>query len=636
MKALLAPLKRILLQLLLLLAIYFISRCCFTLINARQFSDLSVREFLRLCFYALRYDLSALFALNALYFVLLLLPLPLWKWPRWEKLTQVVFVAVNVIALLFEISDWAYYPYNFKRATADVLNMITRKGDFWNLLPGFLVDYWYVPIACVLLIFLFIKINKRICKATPLVPRAATFNTWLFSLLQLIRLAVVTGIGVIAIRGGLQYIPIGLRNAVQVTDSKFVPIVLNTPFSIINSYATPALEEVVYMPEAVATQYIQTRKDYASGNFRPKNVVLLILESFSKEFTKLGGRQSYAPFLDSLMDHSLVCTQAYANALHSAEGIPCVIAGIPTLMEEPFPTSNYGTNRINALPGLLRNKGYHTAFYHGGTNGTMSFDIFASAAGYDHYFGRTEYNNEKDYDGNWGISDEPYLQYFARQLHATPQPFMASVFTLSSHPPYSIPPAYKGKLPQGRLPIQPLIAYTDIALQRFFAVASQQEWFRNTLFVITPDHCSPQNTGGYYKDKMGHYAIPLIFYAPGDTAVRGVISEPVQQLDILPSVLDYLHYDKSFFAFGNSIFRKSAPRFVVNEISGAYQWLMNGYLLRTNEIKPTGLFRFPEDSSCRNNLLKAQPVMADSALLHLQAFIQVYRNALIHNKLTAD
>src|SRR5690606_24672345 len=110
--------------------------------------------------------------------------------------------------------------------------------------------------------------------------------------------------------------------------------------------------------------------------FQDKNVVFIILESFSKEYTGLGGRTSYTPFLDSLMQHSFVCTNAYANALQSAKGIPAIISGVPSLMDEPITTSAYGTNKLTSLPALLRNKGYQTAFYHGGTNGTMGFDIY--------------------------------------------------------------------------------------------------------------------------------------------------------------------------------------------------------------------------------------------------------------------
>jgi hypothetical protein len=70
--------------------------------------------------------------------------------------------------------------------------------------------------------------------------------------LQLVVLIVVAGLSAIGIRGGLQYIPIGLRNAVQVTDSRFVPIVLNTPFSIITTLTTPSHQEVQYMSDEQA------------------------------------------------------------------------------------------------------------------------------------------------------------------------------------------------------------------------------------------------------------------------------------------------------------------------------------------------------------------------------------------------
>ncbi len=625
------------LQIWLLLGCYFVSRCFFTLINAAQFRGLSFGGFLQLCFYALRYDLSAIFALNALYMLLLLLPLPLWRMPRWRGFTQVLFIAVNVLAFLFELSDWAYYPYNFKRATADVLKMIGRKGDFWNLLPRFITDYWYVPLAVALFTFIFIRINKRICKATPLaIPPQGIKMIVLFGA-RAVSLIVVAGISVLAIRGGAQYIPIGLRNAVQVTESRYVPVVLNTPFSIITSYATPDLEEFHFIPAAEAASIIRPVKDYRGQQpFRRMNVVVLIIESFSKEFTKLGSGASATPFLDSLMNASLVCTQGFANGNNSAAGIPAIMAGIPSLMDEAFTTSNYGTNRIDALPGLLRKKGYETAFYHGGTNGTMSFDIFSAAAGYAHYYGRKEYNNEADYDGNWGIPDEPFLQYFAGGLGRMKEPFAASVFTLSSHPPYTVPAQYRARFPQGSLPVYAVVRYTDYALQQFFATAAKQPWYRNTLFVLTADHCSPQTGGGYYGGNMGRYAIPILYYAPGDTTLRGVFPAPAQQLDILPTVLDYLHYDERFFAFGNSILRPGGMRYAVNESNGSYQWLTDHYLLRLKETTPTGLFRFPNDSTCLHDLLTSLP--ADGVRQHkeFQAFLQLYRDALIHNKLSAQ
>jgi phosphoglycerol transferase MdoB-like AlkP superfamily enzyme len=336
------------------------------------------------------------------------------------------------------------------------------------------------------------------------------------------------------------------------------------------------------------------------------------------------------------MQSSVVCTNAYANALHSAEGVPAVISGMPSLMDEPITTSSYGTDKLTSLPSVLKTEGYQTAFFHGGTNGTMSFDIYASNAGFDEYYGRTEYDNEADYDGNWGIWDEPFLQFFAHRLSTIKEPFFVSVFTLSSHDPFRVPVQYQEILPKGTLPIQQTIAYTDRALKEFFHSASQQPWYKNTLFVITADHAAPVSTDPYYSSYgLGRYAIPIILFSPGDTALRGITDTLTQQIDILPSVLDYLGYNKPFFAFGNSIFRKAYPRFVVNELSGHYLWYMNHYLLTANELVPNALYDISRDSMLhRNILLQRKELAHDTLIPYFKAFVQLYRSSLINNRLT--
>jgi uncharacterized sulfatase len=260
---------------------------------------------------------------------------------------------------------------------------------------------------------------------------------------------------------------------------------------------------------------VQPVKQYKqAGPFRKKNVVVIILESFSKEFTKLTPGKSYTPFLDSLMDHSLTFTNAFSNGLHSSEGIPAVIAGIPSLMSEYFTTSVYSTNTITSMPSVLKKEGYVSEFFHGATDGSMSFDIFAKSAGYDRYFGRAEFNDERYYDGNWGIFDEPFFQFFARGLDTLQQPFFASIFSVTSHAPYPIPEKYKNRFVNDGLPIHPCIEYTDMAVRHFFDSVRNKEWFKNTLFVITPDHCSPMSSTSYYANGTGRYQIPLIFLLP--------------------------------------------------------------------------------------------------------------------------
>jgi phosphoglycerol transferase MdoB-like AlkP superfamily enzyme len=634
MRDLIQPLKRIFLQTFLLLSCYFISRCIFTILNLEKFDGLTFGEFIRLSFFALRFDISTIVSLNWVYFFLFLLPTPFRPAYKCQQLVQVLFVTINSIAFAFELSDWAYFPFTLKRQTSDVLQMIGRKGDFINLLPHFLVDYWYVPLALSLLVFLFWRMNRGICRKTPL--HQPEKIRWKVLPLRVLAICLITALSVVGLRGGLQLIPIGNGNALQVAENKFVPIVLNTPFSIMHSYSGK-MQEVKFFPHAEAIKYFNPIKKYSSRSFRNRNVVFIILEGFSKEFTGIGGRITYTPFLDSLMRNSFVCTNAFANALHSAEGIPSILSGTPTLMEEPITTSSYGTNKLTSLPMLLREQGYQTAFFHGGTNGTMSFDIYASNAGFSRYYGRTEYNNESDYDRNWGIWDEPFLQYFATNLGNLSQPFMASVFTLTSHDPFVVPDKYKNSLPKRTSKVHQSVAYTDLAVKEFFKTASAQPWFHNTLFVITADHCSPVSDDPYYSSvNMGIYSIPIIFYSPGDSSLNGQSREYMQQIDILPSVLDYLGYDKSFFAFGNSIFQPAAKRFVVNELSGNNKWLMDGYLLNANGMQPAELFDFRNDSMCRHNIILKQPQKARELTDYFHAFIQLYRYAVIHNKMTVE
>jgi hypothetical protein len=606
----------------------------FTIININHFQELSLAAFFRILLLSLRFDISGVCAVNGLYILLMLLPIPIWRTLRWERFTQWLFIITNTIALLFEIGDWAYFPFNFKRSTADVLDMISRKGDFWSLLPHLVVDFWYVPLAMVIMTIVLYRTNKKICTHTPLHHAPQNMRPLRTGIWQTGRLLVVAAITIIGIRGGLQYVPIGIRNAVLVADSRFTPIVLNTPFSIINTFVNDGLEDVHYYKGADLLQYINPKKQYDGKPFQPKNVVFIVLESFSKEFTKLGGRLSYTPFLDSLMSQSLVCTNAYANAVRSAEGIPAIVAGLPSMMDEAIYTSKYGTNRMNAMPNLLKEKGYTSAFYHGGTNGTMSFDVFCAAAGYDNYYGRNEYNNEADYDGNWGIWDEPFFQYFSQGISKMKQPFFATLFSLSSHPPYKLPPQYAHTFAKGTHPVHPCIMYSDMALRKFFETAKTQAWYNNTLFVITADHCAPKSNGKVYNKNMRMYAIPILLYAPNDSTLHGRYDSISQQIDILPTVLDYLGYNKSFFAMGSSILRQGQPRYTINQVTGVYQLLMNGYLMKTTQVKPISVFAYPQDSLCRHNLLKEQPEIAQNQLLpYLKAIMQTYHTAAIHDKM---
>ncbi len=623
--------KKIAQQYLFLLVLYQVIRLLFFCINKTYFPNVSVLDYLKMSIYGIRFDASAICILNVLYVTLILFPIQGAKKTLLCNIASVLFVVVNSFAILFCISDVAYFPYTHKRTTFDVFTLIGEKSDFINLLPSYVTKFWWVTCICVLAISAIIFFNKKIYKKYySIVDKPSSFlvtcSAWLVCIAS----------SIIVYRGGFQLKPMSVKDAIYITTNQNIPIVSNTPFSIFSSYELKDIKELSYYTDSEVKKIVYPIKKYNS----PKNtcnVVVLIVESLGKQYTSIGGRTTCTPFIDSLMQHSMVCANAFANAYRSADGIPSVLASIPGYMNEPFASSLYGTNDIDALGNCLQKINYTTAFFHGGTNGTMSFDLFAKSAGFENYYGRYEYNNDKDYDGTWGIFDEPFLQYTVRKMSTMKQPFCSSIFTLSSHEPFKIPKKYVSKVSKYSLEIEKGICYADFALQHFFEEAKKQPWFSNTLFVITADHNFLANgdSVNYYNQKMGLYAVPILFYKPNSIAPK-VITKPTQQIDIMPTILDYVGYKKSFYCLGKSIYDSISPTFIYNEMNPYYQFAVDSILLTLNDEKPNGLYTFPYDSMFANNLVKINTTQLDSVQKIFKAYKQNINNNLIHNKMTFE
>ncbi len=590
-------------------------------------------DFLAILFFGLRFDLSALVLMNLPFVLLHILPFGFTRKRGYQIMLKTVFLIVNGIAILADGVDMEYYKYTLKRTTADFFDLFGLGSDMSNMLPKYARDFWYIILIVIVLIiilsWLYNKTNRLLEKFPPDKLSLMRVASWL-----VLNVAFV-GLMIIAFRGGLQLRPIMPINASAYVPAKNIPLIINTPFSIIKSYGLEELEEEKYFTDSELKSIYNPIRSTANG--KPQtvncNVFIIILESFSKEYTSLGKRKSYTPFLDSLMKESLVFDNAFANGKKSIEGIPAVLSGIPSLMNESFITSTYCSNQFNSLPNTLRGKGYTSAFFHGGINGTMGFDAFCGSAGFDKYYGKFEYNNDADYDGEWGIWDEPFFQYAEKKTNEIKKPFFVTFFSLSSHHPYHVPERLKDQFGGGEHPILKSVEYTDYSLRRFFESASKEKWFDSTLFVITADHTGPSNDE-FYSNNTGSFEIPILFYKHNST-LKGVDHKTTQHMDILPTILSYLHYDKPVFSFGNNDFDSTASRFAVNYINDVYQLFQDDYLLQFDGNKSIALFNYATDSLLQTNLLGKEEERQKKMETQLKAIIQTYRHDMIHNKMTA-
>ncbi len=617
-------------RIVLLLFLYFICRLLFYWFYHSYFSDLSVSQLLPLFFFGIRFDLSVIILSNSVYILLFLFPISLRERNIFKLVLKWLFILSNSLAMIANCVDLAYFRFTFKRTTSDVFNFFgAGKGnDLQRLLPTFVKDYWYIFLLCALFSVAVYYLYKLTEKKSNIIWNAKQY------FYQSLIYCCSIGIFIVGYRGGFQLKPIATVNAVEYTSVKYIPILVNTPFTILKTMDVQGIDPKIYFTDdkelsKIYSPYHQGKKE----GFKKLNVFVIALESFSKEYIGgLNGRKAgYTPFLDSLMKESFTCTNAFSNGKKSIEGIPAIVASIPTWSNEPYIFSQYGSNQINSLASLLKKQGYYSAFFHGGDNGTMGFDVFASFAGYDNYYGRNEYNNEKDYDGNWGIWDEEFLQYTANTINTKQQPFFATLFTLTSHHPFNVPDKYKSKFKSGPLEIEKAISYTDFALSKFFETARKMPWYNNTLFVISADHTG-LSEDTYFNNRIGNYSIPIIYYMPNSN-LKKFDSTTTQHIDIMPSVLDYINYPDSYFAFGTSVFDATANHFALNINNDVYQLIQNKYTLQFDGEKSNELCNYMNDSLLKIDLLHKNPDVVKQMETKAKAIIQTYQQCLINDKM---
>lgn len=623
----------LIIRLLIVLFIFSLSRIALFTFNTELFSSFSFWDILTAYFAGFRFDISILFIFSLVLIIGNTLPLPFRKNTSYQKNLNGFSIIAFSIVIFLNISDVVYYRFTLKRTTYDIVALMESNDGFIHLIPTFIIDFWQVSLAGILLIILLIYLYFKIG-----LDNKKENISWRFYLRNSLYFILWSAVVVLGIRGGTQLKPINMVDASLYVKPPLTPLVLNTPFTIIKSYGQEGLQELNYFnEEELEAIYnpIQSYGDTMEGVPKSiKNVVVIILESFSSEHIGyLTKKKTFTPFLDSLFEHSLVFSGT-ANGKRSIDGIPAILSALPTLSNEAFLNGPYAMNQIEGLASTLSENSYQTAFFHGGKNGTMSFYSYTISSGFEAYYGLDEYPNEDDYDGHWGVWDEEYLRYFAAMQNDFQEPFFTTLFTLSSHHPYSIPKKYKNKFPKGDLKIQETIAYTDMSLRKYFERVKKEEWYSNTLFVFTADHTS-EGASPFYRNSLGQYSIPIAFFAPGDSLMPTRSNRnPVQQTDLFPSILDYIGINDTVLCFGNSVFSPLSHPIAVNYNNNILQLVDSTYLLQIDGEKVVGVYQYKKDSLLKKNLINKADI---SNLLELQkAFSQQYNNRMIQNRLKAD
>ncbi len=624
------------LQVLLSFVLLHVSRYIFYAMNASHFSNLNFHDWINIIKGGIRFDVAAILYTNALFIVLKIIPFP-FRFNRYYRRTSIaIYLTLNSLMLAFSAMDIIYFRFTLRRSTWMIFSEFSNEQNISGIILHSLIDYWYMlPLFILLLIPLFIG-NKLIEKAIiqPTYTRYHHFGN--IGMFFMVPVFIVGGV-----RGDFKYTtrPITMSNAGEyVRSPDVIPLVLNTPFCMIRTIQQQFYsKDSFFTAENLDKIYSPVQSVSTIQPFKYDNVVVIILESFGRESVgfynkhlQVGQYKGYTPFLDSLLGEGHAFTHSFANGRKSIDALPSVLMGIPA-GELPFVLTPYVSNKTQSLPSILKDQGYITSFFHGAPNGSMGFKALVNLIGVDHYFGKDEYSHDDDFDGTWGIWDEPFFQYFAHTINGFKEPFMTTIFSVSSHEPFKVPAAYTGKFPKGDHPLREAIGYTDMSLRKFFDTAKKMPWFKHTLFVITGDHASISYQPEY-KTPWGEMTVPVLFYHPSDSSLKKTDDKIVQQIDVMPTVLSYLHYDKPFVSFGRNVLISDSSHFAVNYHNG-FQLFQNHYMLQMNGNNPSALYDYIGDPLLKTNLIHKMPVLGDSMNKKVKAFIQQYHNRLIDNNL---
>jgi len=642
-----APLVAVICNLLLVYLVYQVARLAYFLENTSYLSY----TFDVWCG-GLIFDTSAILYTNALYIVLMLLPVHRKETPAYQKACKWLFLVVNSLTLAMNLADAVYFQFTMRRTTTTVFGEFGNERNLGSIIGTELLRHWYL-----VLLFIVIVVCLWRCYAQPRLEWKKIFHWWKYDIVCLFSLLLLAPFCVAGMRGGFTTAvrPITISNANQyVVHPADAALVLNTPFALIRTigknvfqvpryYGSAEELETIYTPvHAGNSSKSSITSKSSSTSMTRKNVVILIVESFGREYIgalnkhlEHGRYKGYTPYVDSLISKSTTFRYSFCNGRKSIDGMPSILSSIPMFVE-PFILTPSSMNDYTGLAGILGQEGYETAFFHGAQNGSMGFQAFARKTGFQHYYGRTEYeeaHGTDDFDGTWAIWDEPFLQYYATKMSEMQQPFMTAVFTASSHHPYAVPEKYKDVYPEEGIAMHKCIRYTDMAIGRFFETASRQAWFKNTIFVLTSDHTNMSDHAAYQTD-LGGFCSPIIIYEPSQPNGR-MEDKIAQQIDILPTILGKLGYQKPYLGFGIDVLNTpSENTWAVNYLNGIYQYVKNGCVLQFDGQQSKAFYSL-SDSLMQHNLIHQPSVISHQQQMEreLKAIIQQYMERMTQNRL---
>lgn len=491
---------------------------------------------------------------------------------RWMLRTVAVwFCVLYALLLMASAANIPYFAYFFKNINSSIFEWFGYTGTTAGMV--FQEKTWWVYIALYfVLTTVFCWLVWQITERT--IITATNRKHWLPSLLITVALIALCLFG---IRGRTGYNPIKISQAYYSNDPFLNQLGINPAFNLLTSALDDLRKEnaeLMLMPYNEAISYVRKslnivgdvdstkvlfrhitntnqEEDSILSTQKP-NIVIILMESMSSALLGKG----YTPVLDSLKTQSLFFSNFYSAGIHTNHGMTATLYSFPALMKRNLMKGTV-TPKRDGLPTVLKQNGWHNLFFMTHEAQYDNMNAFFRTNGYDEIYAQEDYPKEEIVN-SFGVSDHFLFDFALGKLSNTAtqqQPFMATLLTISNHPPYIIPDWFK---PSSKEPETQIVEYADWCIGDFLSKAKKEKWYDNTVFVVLADHGKLVGTADSELPQSYNH-IPLMIFGAGIQPQE--YTQLGMQVDVMPTLLNILSIDYEYNGFGVDLLRQ--PRQMV-------------------------------------------------------------------------
>lgn len=370
-------------------------------------------------------------------------------------------------------------------------------------------------------------------------------------------------------------------------------------------------------------------RNQASYQGKPKNIVIILMESQGAQFIGTLGGRPLSPEFDQLAQQGWLFDNLYATGTRSVRGIEAVTAGFTPTPARATVKLTKSQNGFFTIADLLSQQGYKTSFIYGGEKHFDNMASYFYGNGFQTIIDEKDYKNPK-FSATWGMSDEDLFdkanETFSQWAQGD-QPFFSLVFTSSHHDPFEFPDGKIELFDKEKQTRNNAAKYADYALGYFFKLAKQSNYWQDTIFLVIADHDS--RVGGADLVPINHFHIPALILGEGIAPKRD--HRLVSQIDMPTTLLSLAGVSGDYPMIGYDLTQPADPNRAFMQYDQT-QAMMKGndvIILKPNAT-PQG---YQYDQQTKSLSAKEQPeAMKKEALAHALLGSYLYNNRLYKRK----